>query len=214
MEQEEQAKSPLRNRRAMFSVAFLILFCAFFFSPDPVSGLVRGVVGGGIESWVDGAVTRAEGGDVSSFDRFMAELAVRAGILSFKGRAPEAAEIVSHYCYGDGSELRLDSTYIRTSPIIRRALAEVPVGQSKFVSYSQEEDFRLSLALNPFTLSHRKIGDADWYRVSQAIDFDKPGSGKKVKTLLKFGLLEFKVRDAFVGLLNCKPFVASSEWQE
>jgi hypothetical protein len=136
------------------------------------------------------------------------------GILFFKWQAPEAARVVSQYCYGDGTQLRLEPDYIKASPVVRRAMAEVPAGESRLVRFKQDDDFRLSLALNPFTLSHRQVNGANWYRISQLIQFDQPNSGAKVKTELRFSLFHVKVRDAYIGILNCKPFIVSCEWEE
>ena len=66
--------------------------------------------------------------------------------------APEAAQSLQHYCFGDGDTLHVKSNYLKTSPVVLKHLKTMKVGDKKWVSFKQHEDWRLSYALNPFTI--------------------------------------------------------------
>ena len=69
---------------------------------------------------------------------------------------PEASQALKHYCFGDGSTLYVSPEYIKSSPVVKKHLAEMKVGQKRKVGMHQWEDFRLSFAVNPFTIEKRK----------------------------------------------------------
>jgi hypothetical protein len=114
---------------------------------------------------------------------------------------PEASQALRHYCFGDGSELRVDPEYIKTSPVVRKHLAGMKVGDRKKVGFHQWEDWRLSFALNPFTIEKRK----DKVVVTQWMEFDRKGD---VTTLLFF----IPIKDNLVHTFDCTPYMFRSEW--
>lgn len=63
---------------------------------------------------------------------------------------PEASQSLKHYCFGDGSDLIVNSDYIKNSPVVKKHLAKMKVGQKKKVGFHQWEDFRLSFAIESF----------------------------------------------------------------
>ena len=117
-----------------------------------------------------------------------------------------------HYCYGDGSELFLDPSYIKTSPVVANALQTLQEGVVKDVRFRQEEDYRLSLALNPFKIVMKTNNGFTHYKITQKIEFDT-GKGKtKVKTSIRLGRFQVMVSDGFVHAVGCKPFEVFAEW--
>lgn len=123
-------------------------------------------------------------------------------ILGGKVVAPEASAILSHYCFGDGDTLYLKSDYIKNSPVVKRALKGLKVGQSRRVAFRQREDWRLSYAFNPFSVIKRT---KDAYELSQYMLFDKSG---RVKTKLNLWLFKITVKDDIVHTFDCRPFWA------
>lgn len=116
--------------------------------------------------------------------------------------SPEASDILSHYCFGSGDTLYLDTSYIQQSPVIRREVNKLKIGDVvERIGFKQKEDWRLSYALNPFKVKRTKEG----YEIYQWIEFDKTG---KVPTVLNLGVTTITVNDAVVHAFDCKPFWA------
>ena len=67
--------------------------------------------------------------------------------------SPEASDILTHYCFGSGDTLYLDSSYIKRSPVIKREINKLKIGDAvERVGFEQKDDWRLSYALNPFKI--------------------------------------------------------------
>lgn len=121
--------------------------------------------------------------------------------------APEASQILSHYCFGDGDTLYLDSSYLKRSPVVISAATGLKVGgKIKEVRLNQSEDWRLSYAINGFTLKRTKKG----YVIQQWIEFDKTG---KIPTDIYFGIFKLPVQDAIVHTFDCTPFWVVCEFE-
>lgn len=114
---------------------------------------------------------------------------------------PEASQALRHYCFGDGSQLNVDPEYIKTSPVVQQHLAKMKVGQKKKVGLHQWEDWRLSFAINPFTIEKQKHKVV----ITQWMEFDKKN---KVTTWLFF----IPVKDNIVHTFDCTPYMFRSEW--
>ena len=134
---------------------------------------------------------------IGSFYQKIIVLVIMGGGLFI---APEASKILSHYC-GNGDTLYLNSTYLSESPVILRQARKLKVGQSiKNLGFKQHEDWRLSYALNPFTIKRTRKG----YIVSQWIEFDKT---RKVTTKLNLFLFTITIPDSIVHTYDCTPFL-------
>ena len=122
--------------------------------------------------------------------------------------APEASQILSHYCFGDGDSLYLDSSYLKNSPVVISAAKGLNVGgKIAEVRLNQSDDWRLSYAINGFTLKRTKNG----YVIQQWIDFDKTG---EIPTNIKFWVFPvFPVPDAIVHTFDCTPFWVICEFK-
>jgi hypothetical protein len=121
--------------------------------------------------------------------------------------APEASQILRHYCFGDGSDIYLNPDYIKESPVVLKQIKTLKIGESRWVTLKQKEDWRLSYALNPFTITRLKNG----YRIHQYMQFDKSGN---VNTYLKVGFIKLKMRDNIVHTFDCTPFTVICEWED
>lgn len=118
---------------------------------------------------------------------------------------PEASSILSQYCFGDGDTLMLDTSYLKVSPVITRQLSTMKVGEKRIVRFKQKDDWRLSYAINGFTLIKQK----DKVIIKQYIEFDKTG---KIYTDLNLGITKIRVDDGFVHTFDCTPFWVYSEF--
>jgi hypothetical protein len=114
---------------------------------------------------------------------------------------PEASQSLRHYCFGDGSTLHVSPEYIKTSPVVQKHLKKMKVGQKKKIGMHQWEDWRLSFALNPFTMEKKK----DKVVITQWMDFDKTG---RVITWVFF----IPIPDDVVHAFDCTPFLFQTEW--
>lgn len=118
---------------------------------------------------------------------------------------PEASSILKQYCFGDGDTLMLDTSYLKVSPVITKELSSMKVGEKRIVRFKQKDDWRLSYAINGFTLIKKK----NKVIVKQYIEFDKTG---KIYTDLNLGVTKIRVDDGFVHTFDCTPFWVYSEF--
>jgi hypothetical protein len=91
------------------------------------------------------------------------------------------------------------------SPVITKELSTMRVGETRIVRFTQKDDWRLSYAINGFTLIKKKHKII----VKQYIVFDKTG---KVYTDLNLGVAKLRVDDGFVHTFDCTPFWVYSEF--
>jgi len=133
------------------------------------------------------------------------KLMVIGMIVFSKFTYPEASSILNQYCFGDGDTLVLDTSYLKVSPVITKELSTMKVGETRIVRFTQKDDWRLSYAINGFTLIKKKHKVI----VKQYIVFDKTG---KVYTDLNLGVAKLRVDDGFVHTFDCTPFWVYSEF--
>ena len=126
-------------------------------------------------------------------------------ILFSKPFYPEASSILNHYCFGSGDTLFLDPSYLKVSPVIIKELKTMKINETRIVRFSQKDDWRLSYAINGFTLTKTK----NKIIIKQYIKFDKTG---KVYTDLNLGITKIRVFDGFVHTFDCVPFLVYSEF--
>ena len=132
---------------------------------------------------------------------FYKQVMVLAFIVGGWFIAPEASAILRHYCFGNGDTLVLDSSYLQRSYMINKVGRTLDNGESRKVfGFKQKYDWRLSYALNPFTMS--KMNNR--YHIEQWIEFDKSG---KVVTVLNLGFIKLRVHDAIAHAFECTPFL-------
>jgi hypothetical protein len=128
--------------------------------------------------------------------------------IALAGRfvSPEGGAIVWHYLYGQGRDLWLDGDYLQTSPVIQRSIQSLKPGQSRQFSLRQAEDWRLSYALNPFSL---RRGDHE-VLLWQRLEFS---TNHKVKTVLNYELGKIELPDALIHALHPMPFTVYAKWK-
>jgi hypothetical protein len=117
----------------------------------------------------------------------------------FNQKSPEGVDILTSYIFGGGEDLILESDYLPESPVIKKELRKMSVGQTKRVTFKQSDDWRLSYALNPFYLTKTKDG----FKVHQRIKFDTTGD---VYTYVIFLGKKIKVYDNWINYLGTTPF--------
>lgn len=115
---------------------------------------------------------------------------------------PEASKALSHYCFGDGDTLKVESDYIRTSPVVINELKTLRDGEKRRVGMKQSEDWRLSYAINPFNIERH----GNKVIITQWMQFD---TTNVVET--RFG--PFKINDNIVHTFDCEPYLFYHEFE-
>ncbi len=134
---------------------------------------------------------------------FYRQVLVVGMILGGKVIAPEASSILQHYCFGSGDTLVLDNSYIKQSPVVKKHLQQMKQGESRKVRLKQSEDWRLSYALNPFTITKTDSGVV----INQFIKFKQQDY-----TYLNILGHKIKVQDDMVHCFDCEPFEVICKW--
>ena len=120
--------------------------------------------------------------------------------------SPEAGQIVWHYLHGKGADLWLSPGYIRTSPVILRSLTQLKEGESRQFGFRQADDWRLSYAVNPFSLK-KSHGEALMW---QLMKFEtKPGT----LTTLNYGVGKFCLPDALIYSMHPQTYTVYCKWK-
>ncbi len=114
--------------------------------------------------------------------------------------------VVVHYAFGRGKSMELKSEAVSSSPVIIKALSTMKVGESRVVRFKQEEDWRLSYAINGFTLKKLPNG----FEGYQYIKFDRTGD---VYTYVHTPFGNIKLYDNWVHFISCTPFKLSFRYE-
>ncbi|MFT2010216.1 hypothetical protein ACMA1I_16195 [Pontibacter sp. 13R65] len=190
----------ITKRFLSFVVISTMMFCFIMVSP------IGRVVEKEINRHFEAIHHRLNTHNLTVVDKIEGRILYGSMILIGKFIYPEGAAILEHYINGDGTELVLEADYIKESPVIIRNLASMRNGETRIVTLHQDEDRRLSYALNPFRL--RK--DQHKVQLWQEIKFLKPQS---VFTILDFGLFKLKIPDGLIHILKPKRFMVRCEWE-
>jgi hypothetical protein len=170
-----------------------------------------------IQTQLDEIAARGESNQSTFIDKTMVRWLVYLGSVAFQHSAPEAVQILNHYIDGNGSTLQLDSNYFKISPVIRKYV-EQDYGVYGPVGFDQQEDYRLSLALNPFYLDISKSAQGKKIKVYNQIEFDHLTWRTKTKTQIRLGKIDLKFQDGLIRILqdehHCIPFTAEVVWIE
>jgi hypothetical protein len=127
-------------------------------------------------------------------------------LLQTVGPPMEGLQVLSHYMFGNGKDLVLKSDYIPKSPVIVRRLKTMKIGETRRVAFKQSDDWRLSYAINGFSLTKT----SDGFKIYQYIKFDDTG---KVFTYINTPAGKVKIYDNWVHIKKCKPFKLYYVWK-
>jgi hypothetical protein len=179
------------------------------FSPDPLSHSARLGIERGLDRHLDAMRRRAARSELTRLDRAELHLGIIAGIGLGYLLWPEAAAILGHAVYGDGSTLTLDASYFRQSPFVQRQIARLGPGDHSPIWFPQREDWRLSLAPMPIYLHV----STDTVRIGHPHVMFAAADSVPVWTRVPIGRLRLKIYDNLVGALQRHPFATHSAWK-
>lgn len=194
-----------RTGRWLRQLALLALGSALLGIGILASPLGR-VVDRGLSSHFEEVNRRRQAHRLSRLDVIECQLLYNSIALAGRLVSPEGGAIVFHYLHGNGQHLWLDSDYLQTSPVIQRSWRSLKVGQSRQVGFRQAEDWRVSYALNPFSLRR----DAHEVLLWQRLEFS---ANPRVKTKLNYGWGQVELPDALIHALHPTPFTVFCRWK-
>lgn len=183
------------KRTALLLVALLMLLTLFGHS-----------VGRGISLHLAGINNRVQRNELTVFDKLQCTVLYNSMIYIGGLPYPEAADILHHYIYGNGQDLYLEPDYLQRSPVVQSELQQMRVGERRTVNLRQQEDWRLSYAVNGFTLRKQK----NKALLSQHIVFSRD---RRIFTDLDFYIFKVRVPDGLVHALAPTPFTVYAEWE-
>jgi len=122
----------------------------------------------------------------------------------------EAAELLQHYIHGEGKDLRLNSGYFESSEYLDQVISQKGLGNHGPIALRQDQDWRLSLALNPYYLEVSEQKIRIYHPKIEFADVD----GELVYTVVPLGRIRLKVYDNLVSALDVSPFYVYAEWSK
>ena len=191
----------------VFAVAIAVA-AAIVLSPDPLSAAGRAAIEHGLDRYLDRMRQRAARGAMTTTDRVVLHSGIIAGIGLGYVIYPEAAAVLRHAAYGDGSTLVLSPDYFRRSPYIRRQVARRGTGKHGPIRFPQQEDMRTSLALMPIYLDITP----DSVRISHPYVMFAAADSVPVTARVLIGRLNLRIYDNLVGAIQRHPFEAYAIW--
>ena len=200
-------------RWALVSLVIAILLLAAMLATvtvldGPLPTKARNSVATIFDAYSDALMDRAERGCLTTIDRWVLRLGLLIGTTFGRYHYPEASMVLNYYVYGDGSPLELPHRYFASSSYLNRLIASLGDGKHGPIALKQRQDWRLSLALNPFYLS---VSGKKVRIYHPRIEFAPVGSARVV-TIVPIGKLKLRIYDNLVSALNPTPFEAYAEW--
>ena len=176
---------------------------------DPISKKLRQSTEYVLDGYLHKLADRCAKGKLNLLDKSILHSGLLTGIIISKFIYPEAADLLYHYVYGDGSDLEISSDYFKKSKYLLTKIQKLGYGTHGPIGLKQYQDYRLSLAFNPYYL---EINAKKVRIYHPKIEF-APVRGKKVPTKVPLGKLTIRVYDNLVSSLSPTPFYAFSEWE-
>lgn len=187
---------------------FVIVGISITSLDDSISKQLRKRTEYALSGYFDRLAERGAKGELNFLDKTILHSGLLTGTFISQFVYPEAADLLFHYVYGDGSDLELASAYFKKSNYLSSKIDKLGPGIHGPIGFKQHQDYRLSLAFNPYYLEIQ----AEKVRIYHPkIEF-APAKGEKVPTKVPLGKLTIRVYDNLVSALNPTPFYVFSEW--
>jgi hypothetical protein len=181
---------------------------ALVLSPDPLSGAARRAVAAGALAHQEAMLARARRDGLTPWDRAQIHAVSVAGIALGTVCWPEAAAIVRQSLYGDGTPVVVSGEYFARSPYLAREAARRGIGDHGPIGMRQRDDWRTSLAFNPFRL---RVTRDSVTLYSPGTRFVRPDEETR-RTVIPLGRLHVPVYDNLFGAIQGPAFLSSASW--
>lgn len=145
---------------------------------------------------------------LSELDYFKIHSIAVGGIIVGYIQYPEAGKIFKHCIYGDGTPLKVSGKYFKNSRYVKSQINKLGIGTHGPLKVKQYQDWRLSLAFNPYYLKISKDKIRIYYPKTQFI------KSHKIYTIVPVGKFKFKIYDNIFTAIQSKPFYSYAEWEQ
>ena len=149
-------------------------------------------------------------------DRIFLHTIYRGGIFGGFFVVPYASRILRRCITGNPETLQLNSLYIKNrSPKIQatlKSLRDRPDGTYPFGGFRQAEDWKLSMAFNPYNVTINTSGTTRmvtvWY------EFDWPEPEDAYDTVIPIGPMNIRLNDGLVHVISdCPTYRVEQSWE-
>lgn len=192
------------------TVAMVLVVASLVLSNDPISRKLRSSFEHTVNGYIKNLTQRASSNSLTSIDKIVVRTSIFAGISISRIYYPEAAELLQHYIHGEGKDLRLNSGYFESSEYLDQVISQKGLGNHGPIALRQDQDWRLSLALNPYYLEVSEQKIRIYHPKIEFADVD----GELVYTVVPLGRIRLKVYDNLVSALDVSPFYVYAEWSK
>lgn len=195
-------------------VALSLFGLSITMGSDPVSTALREATQHQLNAYINNLTEKAANKTLNSFDQSIMHIGLLAGIGISRIHHPEAAALLYHYVYGDGTALVLSSNYFKESEYLQTKVKALSEGQHGPMGLQQPDDWRLSLALNPYYLNIIRLSDNQQYirLYHPNIVFAPADSVTPTPTVVPIGKLQITMYDNLISAMQPTPFYVFSEW--
>lgn len=176
---------------------------------DPLSQQLRTWTEHNLNQAIENLTVKAEHQQLNWLDKTVLHSALWLGCGIAYWQYPEASKILWHYVYGQGEALTLDAEYFQQSDYLKQQIQQLGQGKHGPLTLKQAQDWRLSLALNPYYLD---ITSNDVRIYHPHIAF-APLNSTRTYTILPLGYLRLRLYDNLIQAFNPKPFAVSASWK-
>lgn len=176
---------------------------------DPLSRQLRIWTEHHLNQSVETLTLKAEQNRLNWLDKTVLHSALWLGCGIAYWQYPEATKILWHYVYGKGADLELDSNYFQQSAYLKQQIQQLGQGKHGPIALKQAQDWRLSLALNPYYLD---INSEQVKLYHPHITFARL-QATRTYTILPLGHLRLRLYDNLIQAFNPQPFAVSASWK-
>ena len=154
--------------------------------------------------------------DVSFSDKLFLQVFFRGGIAGGAVVVPPASRILRRCINGSSRNLTLHSRYIsHRSPKIKESLGKIehkPDGTYHFGGFKQSEDYKLSMAFNPYNITLSTVKGKRYATVW--LDFDWPEIPNSQVTNVPIGPMNIRINDGLVHVISdCPSYRVERTWR-
>jgi hypothetical protein len=176
---------------------------------DPLSQQLRTWTEYNLNQTIEYLTVKAEHQQLNWLDQTLLHGTLWLGCGIAYWQYPEASKILWHYVYGQGEALTLDAEYFQQSDYLKQQIQQLGQGKHGPLTLKQAQDWRLSLALNPYYLDI----NSDQVKLYHPHIAFAPLNSTRTYTILPLGYLRLRLYDNLMQAFNPKPFAVSASWK-
>ncbi|NBB21556.1 hypothetical protein GVN20_19480 [Runella sp. CRIBMP] len=188
------------------AIALLGICLSLFVLNDPLSRLFRTNTESALNQYLKKMSVRAENRTLTRGDKIIIKTLTHCGIVAAYPIYPEAARIIYHLLHGKGTPYQIPSSYFEDSPYLQNEISKRGIGNFGPIGLRQHQDWRLSLAFNPYYLRITK-DSVEVYHPNMACL-----TSHKIVTTVPLGRLNVRVHDNLLTPFQT-PYYCFAKWR-